>query len=209
MFHVTETEFKSFAALIKQFKIEHHPIMIERAEARFYLYHPGHRVVMTAMVQAVIRYRQLHRTELSFTEWRDAYLLDKKHGTSNDDATSPVTVKYQTRRGYLKEQKETKEQLKGTITKYMREMMIKNKDNILYVQYQLNTIDSIIQHLIEDDYQLDDDVWSDHPEFEYLLIDMKEKRVTLVEEYWISMVQELELPIFTDDTYKDILLFHE
>jgi hypothetical protein len=56
---------------------------------------------------------------------------------------------------------------------------------------------------------LDDDVWSDHPEFEYLLIDMKEKRVTLVEEYWISLVQELELPIFTDDTFKDILLFHE
>ena len=109
----------------------------------------------------------------------------------------------------MKEQKETKEQLKGTITKYMREMMIKNKDNILYVQYQPDTIDSIIQHLIQDDYQLDDDVWSDHPEFEYLLIDMKEKRVTLVEEYWISMVQELELPIFTDDTYKDILLFHE
>jgi hypothetical protein len=80
MFHVTETEFKAFAVLIKQFKIEHHPIMIERAEARFYLYHPGHRVVMTAMAQAVIRYRQLHRTELIFAEWRDAYLLDKNSG---------------------------------------------------------------------------------------------------------------------------------
>ncbi len=133
----------------------------------------------------------------------------KNHCTYSDDATSTVTVKYQIRRGYLKEQKETQEQLKGTITKYMREMMIKNKDNILYVHYQPDTIDSIIQHLIEDDYQLDDDVWSDHPEFKYLLIDMKEKRVTLVEEYWISMVQELELPIFNDDTFKDILQFHK
>ncbi len=78
MFHVGENEFKAFAALIKQFKIEHHTIMIERAEARFYLYHPGHHLVMTAMAQAVIRYRQLQRTELSFTEWRDAYLIRKK-----------------------------------------------------------------------------------------------------------------------------------
>ena len=109
----------------------------------------------------------------------------------------------------MKEHKETHQQLKCTITKYMREMMIRNKDNILYVQYQPNTIDSIIQHLIKDDYQLDDDVWSDHPEFEYLLINMKEKRVTLVEEDWISMFQELELPIFTDDTFKDILQFHK
>ena len=78
MFHVGETEFQAFAALIKHYKIEHHPIMIERAEARFYLYHPGHHLVMTAMAQAVIRYRELKRTELSFTEWRDAYVLNKK-----------------------------------------------------------------------------------------------------------------------------------
>jgi len=32
MFHVGETEFQAFAALIKHYKIEHHPIMIERAE---------------------------------------------------------------------------------------------------------------------------------------------------------------------------------
>jgi hypothetical protein len=134
----------------------------------------------------------------------------KNHCTYSDDATSTDTVKYQLIGGvYLKEHKETHQQLKCTITKYMREMMIRNKDNILYVQYQPNTIDSIIQHLIKDDYQLDDDVWSDHPEFEYLLINMKEKRVTLVEEDWISMFQELELPIFTDDTFKDILQFHK
>ena len=67
--------------------------------------------------------------------------IGQKHGTSNDDATSPVTVKYQLNVGVsLKDVLEALEQVKNTIQKCMRDIMIHMKDHVIYITINQNTL---------------------------------------------------------------------
>ncbi len=136
--------------------------------------------------------------------------MDKKHGTSNDDATSTVTVKYQLNVGVsLKDVLEALEQVKNTIQNRMRDIMINMKDHVIYIHYQPEHIDEILHQLVELQYKLDFDLWTDNHRFEYLFVDVKVKRVMMVEKTWVPIIHELNLPVYTIDSYKDILLFHQ
>ena len=134
----------------------------------------------------------------------------KNPGTYNDDAPTAVTVKYQLIGGlYLKELLEALEQVKNSFQNRMRDIMIMLKDQVIYIHYQQEHIDEILHQLVELNYKLDFDLWTDNHRYEYLFIDVKVKRVMMVEQTWVPIIHELNLPLYTIDSYKDILLFHE
>ena len=119
-------------------------------------------------------------------------------------------MKYQLIGGVsLKDVLEALEQVKNTIQNRMRDIMINMKDHVIYIHYQPEHIDEILHQLVELNYQLDFDLWTDNHRFEHLFVDVKVKRVMMVEQTWVPIIHELNLTVYTYDSYIDILLFHE
>jgi hypothetical protein len=106
--------------------------------------------------------------------------------------------------------------IKKTINSYLtgsptafREFIEMISDEVIYIEYNQDTLEEIINYLLSQHYDLDDNIWTESDQFEHILVDFKIKKVTMIKDKWLQIVKELEYPIYNNTNFIVILKFQE